>query len=267
MTPADQAVAKACCADLYQSDVARMLFGDSIHPGGLALTNRMAQLMGVQPGDLVLDLASGPGTSALALSRVRRCRVVGVEFGAQATAKARDRFIMQPGGALVSFVRGDAEALPLRSGAFDSVMCECSMSLFPDKAAAASEVTRALRPGGRFGLSDVSLAPGSLPEELSGTLGQMLCLMDALDVNGYVDLLESAGLALLHREDASHEVTRILDEVEAKLGLFSAWSVATGWGDGDSSILDQAPGLIATVRKLVQDGILGYWVFVAENPD
>ena len=34
----DPAAVKQCCANIYQSEAARMLLGDSFHPGGLALT-------------------------------------------------------------------------------------------------------------------------------------------------------------------------------------------------------------------------------------
>ena len=267
MTPSEQAVAKACCADLYQSDLAKMLFGDTLHPGGLGLTNQMTRLMGIQPGELVLDLASGQGASSLAVSRVYRCRVVGVEFGAQAAAGARSRSMSQQGGALASFVQGDAEGLPVRAGSFDGAICECSVSLFIDKAAAVAEVARALRPGGRFGLSDVTVTPGSLPAELGGTVGQLLCLADALDVRGYLDLLEAAGLLVTQRHDASQDILRIVDDVESKLGFLSAWSAVTGQTGTANSILDQAPRLMAMVRSLVNAGDLGYWAFIAEKPE
>ena len=79
-----EAEAKACCADLYQSDMAKLIMGDTLHPGGLGLTNRLGRLMGLGPGDMVADLASARGQSAQALGRVFRCRVLGVEFGAEA---------------------------------------------------------------------------------------------------------------------------------------------------------------------------------------
>ena len=266
MTPSEQAAAKACCADLYQSDLARMLFGDTLHPGGLGLTNQMTRLMGIQSGDLVLDLASGHGASALAVSRVCRCTVVGVEFGAQAAAEARRRSQLEPGGHLASFVQGDAEALPVRTSSFDAAICECSISLFTDKPATLAEVARVLRPGGRFGASDVTVTPGALPEELGGTVGELLCLADALDAEGYIDLLQSAGLVVTHAEDASQNILKIVDDVEAKLGFLSAWPAATSQVTTTNSVLDQAPRLMAMVRGLVNSGNLGYWVFVAEKP-
>ena len=56
---------------------------------------------------------------------------------------------------------GDAERLPLPDNTFDALVCECAFCTFPDKATAAAEFARVLRPGGRVGITDVTVAaPG-----------------------------------------------------------------------------------------------------------
>ena len=49
---------KACCAEVYANDWVRLLVGDSFHPGGLALTERLGQLLGLDESSRVLDLAA-----------------------------------------------------------------------------------------------------------------------------------------------------------------------------------------------------------------
>lgn len=93
--------------------------------------------------------------------------------------------------------------MPLRTGAFDAAVCECSINLFIKKSQAVAETARLLKPGGRFGLSDVTIEPGVLPEELEGDLGQVLCMTNALTADGYVDLLEKGGFTVTVRLDAS----------------------------------------------------------------
>ena len=269
MEPVDvleEARAKTCCADLYQSELARIILGDTLHPGGLALTNRLASLLEIHPGNWVADLVSARGTSAMAVSRTFKCNVVGVEFGRGAVAEAQAAARTSSGMTRTHHVQGDAERPPLRSGSLDAVFCECSMSLFPDKAGAVSEIVSLLRPGGRFGLSDVTVEPDSLPKELDGTLGQLLCLTDALNVRGYVQLLEDSGLDLMHQVDASVEAGRILDALDAKLGAFMAWQKLTSQANPESDLLLQAPELLSKLRSLVDQGQLGYWIFVAEKP-
>lgn len=263
MTPASDATAKACCADLYQSPLARMLLGETLHPGGLKLTNRLARMLGISSGGRVLDLASARGVSALAVSRMFHCDVVGLEFGSAAIGEARRSAKESATESRAVFVRGDAESLPFGDGAFDAALCECSMSVFPDKVRAAAEVARALKPGGRFGISDVTIEPGALPPELRGDIGDLLCLTGALTVDGYRRLLEDAGFGLQETLDASSEITAILDEVESRLGFLRAAQQFVGLaGTGP---LAQAPRLIAEVRGLVEQGRLGYWCFVGEK--
>ena len=48
---------KACCAALYESDWAKLLLGDSFHPGGLQMTERLGTLLQLRPGMVVLDVA------------------------------------------------------------------------------------------------------------------------------------------------------------------------------------------------------------------
>jgi arsenite methyltransferase len=258
--------AKACCADLYQSQLARLFLGDTLHPGGLALTHRLGRLMNIQPGDWVVDLASGRGASAMAISRVFHCKVVGVEFGAPATAEAWHSSSEALGASRTFFLRGDAESPPLRSSSVDGVFCECSMSLFTDKAGAVKEAVRMLKAGGRFGMSDVTIKPGSLPPELEGAVGQALCLADALDLEGYARLLEEGGLILQRQEDASHEILKLLDDLESKLGAFMTWQRITGGAAPALDILQSAPALISRLRGLVATGKLGYWLLIGEKP-
>src|SRR2546429_226007 len=62
---------KSCCATLYESDFARILLGDSFHPGGLRLTERLGELLGLKAGIRVLDVASGKvGLSDLTRSTI-----------------------------------------------------------------------------------------------------------------------------------------------------------------------------------------------------
>ncbi len=208
--------------------------------------------------------------SLMAISRAFHCRVAGVEFSHAAVAGAAAASRATPVVPRTFFLQGDAENPPLASSRFDAVLCECSMSIFPDKTRAVQEMRRLLRPGGRLGLSDVTVEPGSLPAELEGAVGQVLCLSGALSVNGYRQLLEDGGLMLQHQEDASVEILKLLEELESKLGMAMAWGDRLGFGLPKSGIpemaaLQSAPELLQRLQSLVQDGKLGYWLFVAHN--
>jgi ubiquinone/menaquinone biosynthesis C-methylase UbiE len=57
-------------------------------------------------------------------------------------------------GLQVQLCVADAQALPFRSGSFDTVVCTLSLCGVPDDAAALAEMARVVRPGGRVLLLD-----------------------------------------------------------------------------------------------------------------
>src|SRR6516164_2184669 len=102
---------KTCCANLYASDWVRLLVGESFHPGGLALTERLGQLLGLGTNSRVLDVAAGRGTSALHLARVFGCKVTGIDYSGTSASLATERAEREGLGDHVEFRTGDAEQL------------------------------------------------------------------------------------------------------------------------------------------------------------
>ena len=256
---------KSCCAALYSSDTVRLLFGDTLHPGGLALTHRLAELAGLRRDYLLLDVACGRGASALALARASHCRVVGVDLGREGLAEATRLARKGDIDGSVSFLCGDAEMMPLAPESFDVALCECTMSLFPDKARSVAEIARLLRGGGRLGVSDVTVVPGCLPDELKGPLGQMLCLADAPSIEGYRELLSGNGLKLVHQQDASDSILRLTDDIAGKLAAFGLIQAVQRRPQDGRDPVSQALPIIEKVKALVKEGGIGYWLFVAEK--
>ena len=109
---------KNCCANLYESDWANLLLGDSFHPGGLALTQRLGELLNLQAGQRVLDVAAGKGTSAIFLAQHFNCQVVGIDYGQGTIAEARAKAEKAGVADLVRFEQGDAERLQFDNDTF-----------------------------------------------------------------------------------------------------------------------------------------------------
>lgn len=255
---------KACCAAVYSSEAARFLLGESFHPGGAELTSRLVDQLRVGPAATVVDVGSGPGTSALQLARETGCTVIGVDISAESVAAATEAARAAGLAERVRFVCGDAEALPLPDEGADGVLCECALCTFPDKEAAAGELTRVLRPGARVALSDMTALPERLPPELRTAAAWVACIADARPLDGIADLLEGAGLQVEVRERHDSALGKLLDQVEARL------EVARMFGDGLPAQLHADIGrgleLLATARAALADGVLGYGVVVARRP-
>ena len=80
----------ACCAVTYGHPLARALLGDSLHPGGLALTSRLAALMGIGATSNVLDAGSGLGATPVHLAHSKGCRVTAVTLEREGAVAGAD---------------------------------------------------------------------------------------------------------------------------------------------------------------------------------
>lgn len=207
---------KSCCANVYQSDWAKLILGDSFHPGGIALTEYLGTMLQLGPEQRVLDVAAGQGTSAIHLAQRFGCSVLGIDYGE--TAMEGATLAAQKAGVthLVTFVQGDAEHLPVPDASFDAVICECAFCTFPNKAMAAAEFTRILRPGGQLGLSDLT-RQGEIPHELQGLLAWIACIADAQPLDTYLQHLTAANLSIQRVEPHDEALSDMVRNIQAKL--------------------------------------------------
>jgi arsenite methyltransferase len=263
--PASSEEVKTCCAALYQSDLARWLLGESFHPGGEALTLHLGELLQLGPTSFVLDVASGPGSSALQLARHFGCRVLGIDYGPDAVQRANVRARAAGLDHLVSFQQGDAEHLPVPDASFDALLCECAFCTFPDKPRAAAEIQRVLKPGGRLGLSDLT-RKGDVPTDLQGLLAWIACIADALPAERYTQLLSAAGLMIETIEPHDEALLALVREIQGKL-LGAELLLKLKQIELPSTIdFAQARALAKSAAEAVRAGQFGYVALLAAQP-
>ena len=118
-----------------------------------------------EPGDDWLDLATGTGAVA-ELAAAAGVRVTGLDLAPVLIETAKERAAER--GLDIDYVVGDAERLELADASFDKVSSTCGIMFAPDHEAAASELARVTRPGGRIALANWT--PG-------GGLGKMFKVM------------------------------------------------------------------------------------------
>ena len=116
-----------------------------------------------QPGQRILDVATGTGMVAFGLAR-RGATVIGVDQSEQMLAGARRRLVTAPPGLAerVTFVHGEAEHLPFSDGEFDALTFTYLLRYVDDREATMRELARVVKPQGRIGMVEFGV-PSSPP--------------------------------------------------------------------------------------------------------
>jgi len=263
LNPAESKSVKQCCAQLYESDLAKVLLGDSFHPGGLRLTERLGELLRLTPESRVLDVASGTGTSAFFLAERFGCHVIGIDYSSQNIAQANELAKTKGLAFCVRFERGDSERLPYPNAAFDAVLCECAFCTFPDKFAAAREFARVLHPKGQVGLSDLTRGP-LLPKELDSVLAWIACIADAQSVESYAACLRGADLEVENVELHDDALTEMVQQIRTKL-LGAEIMVALKKLNLPGVDFNPAKQMAKSALAAIRQGQLGYAIITASK--
>ena len=159
-TPEDQAL-KAKHAAMWASGSYRTVVDEIVGPlGGI-----LVETVDVQPGQRVLDVAAGTGSSAIPATR-RGAEVIATDLTPELLDVALAAADAE--GLQLTFQTADAEALPYTDGEFDTVISSIGVMFAPHHQEAADELVRVCRPGGTIGV--LSWTP-------EGFIGQMFAVM------------------------------------------------------------------------------------------
>ncbi len=119
----------------------------------------LVRLLGIEPGDRCLDLCTGTGDLAfLVKARAGESgQVTALDFSPEMMARARSR----TGSDAISWLEGDALALPFDEASFDHVSVGFGLRNVSSIEGALAEMWRVLRPGGTA--ASLDMAKPSLP--------------------------------------------------------------------------------------------------------
>jgi demethylmenaquinone methyltransferase / 2-methoxy-6-polyprenyl-1,4-benzoquinol methylase len=108
-----------------------------------------------QPGERILDIAAGTGTSSVALTGTG-AHVVAADFSEGMINVGRRRHAGNP---LLEFVQADATALPFADDEFDAVTISFGLRNVVEPKKALAEFHRVTKPGGRVVICEFSTPP------------------------------------------------------------------------------------------------------------
>jgi SAM-dependent methyltransferase len=110
-----------------------------------------------RPGERILDLSTGTGWTSRLVAR-RGAAVIGADIAGDLLEAARAKAAAER--LSIEYRIGDAENLPFADGAFDAVVSTFGVMFATRPEAAAAELARVVRPGGRIALSTWTMDSG-----------------------------------------------------------------------------------------------------------
>jgi len=137
------------------------LMNDVLSMGQVRLWRKSVQrILRVGPGDRVLDLAAGTGTSSVSFA-ASGADVVACDFSlgmlqAGQARLAKSDPLQDKSRGRVAFAAGDALNLPFKDGAFDAVTISFGLRNVQGTREALAEMRRVTRPGGRLVVCEFS---------------------------------------------------------------------------------------------------------------
>jgi len=165
---------------------------EALHPGGMALTQRTAELSNLKPGIKVLDVSTGRGTQSIFYAKQFSAEVTGLDISKEmihsATQNAKNESVEN----LTSFKIGDSQDLPFEDNSFDVVINECAVGIPDNSQKVLDEMVRVTKPNGvvvihestwRKKLSDKE------KDEISERYGTT-----PLEYNEWIQMLQKAGV-------------------------------------------------------------------------
>ena len=197
----------------------------------------------IPAGAVVLDAGCGSGR-IFRYELATGCRVVGVDIGDELrdNPNVGDR------------LRGDLERLPFAAASFDAVLASHVMEHLPRPERALSEVTRVLKPGGRFLLLTpnrfhyVPLVAGLLPQRLHVAINRRRGVEER-DVFPTLYRANTAGKLRRLLEGAGLTVER-LDRFETEPEYLAFHPLSYALGVGYERLVNRV-GMLAPLRVAI----------------
>ena len=176
-----------------------------IHAEGPSLA-RLIALTRPQPQWRMLDIATGPGHTAMAFAP-HVAEVTATDLTPQ-MLKVAGGLAKKRGLANITFMEAAAESLPFPDGAFDLVTCRIAPHHFADVKRFVAEAKRVLRPRGVFGLVDNISPDAPAAAEKHNAIEKLRDPSHGrcLPVGEWLQIVRSAGLVVRHSEVLPKEI-------------------------------------------------------------
>lgn len=164
-----------------------------VHPGGRQATEQLLSWAQIDPSCEVLDIGCGVGTTAIEVARRTGARVVAADLSPIMVEHAWRNVAAAGVEHLVRVEAADICNMPYADEAFDRVIAE-AVTMFVDRSAAADELARVCREGGRVLATEFFWRAPPTDEARSIFLGEVCPGLQFDTEEDWVRLYNSSGL-------------------------------------------------------------------------
>ncbi|MFW9968801.1 MAG: class I SAM-dependent methyltransferase [Candidatus Odinarchaeota archaeon] len=166
---------------------------EALHPGGMALPQRTAELSNLKPGMKILDVSSGRGTQSIFYAKNFGVEVIGLDIAKEMLRSASENARKEGIENLVSFKRGDSQDIPFEDNSFDVVINECAVGIPDDSQKVLNEMVRVTKPNGVI-LIHESTWRKKVSEKEKNEISERYGTTP-LEYNEWIDMLRKAGVS------------------------------------------------------------------------
>jgi cyclopropane fatty-acyl-phospholipid synthase-like methyltransferase len=196
-----------------------------LRPGGRRATQQLLQRANFKPGATVLELASGLGTSAIALAKHYHVRVIGIERNLHHLALAQARVKAAGLAEQVQIRPGNIFALPEIEETFDYVLAEAILTMQSDigKVSILKGVFDRLKSGGVFLCHEAITRHHQA--ELHRDLAEVLRVnATPLSVENWIAIIESTGFQVQQHQTGAMQLLNPAQVIQDE-GIFNTLQI------------------------------------------
>jgi SAM-dependent methyltransferase len=126
------------------------IYEDCMGGGALYLASQMLRTMNLKPGDIVLDVGCGKGSTSIFLARHHEVKVVALDLWTSATFLSTKFEARGYRDRILPLNLDVTKQLPFADGYFDAIFCMNSLSFYGGSMSFLVHLLRHLKPGGVF---------------------------------------------------------------------------------------------------------------------
>jgi ubiquinone/menaquinone biosynthesis C-methylase UbiE len=238
------------------------VMSEQIHSGAERTTDELAQALGLQKGQHVLDVCSALGAPARQLAKKYGVKVTGLDMTRTMLDKAVQRTKEAGLESLIDFVEGNAMDMPFKADSFDVVWGQEAWCYVTSKDQLAQEAFRVLKPGGKLGFTDWVIT-GKVEDDLLAKLYESMSFPYMETHTGWQEVLKKAGFKVLDAKDQTEDYAKCFDEykpiVEEKLKP----TIIQNFGE---DLFGFATGLVNLWRDAAHAHKVGRGFYIAQKP-